>query len=777
MGVTPGHVGITKPASGTEVIAGTVPVAGVASPGRFAKPNGTFEAELPPDVVTVRIDAGVEQDAAEVAAIWEQWRAFPWVTPGQHTIVATAYGGSWSAQDSITLNVVDARMRIEGVEHTQAIQFFDFEFQGSTAGADNSVPLVDQKATMLRVYVAESGNQPATIRVSGELTVGSSTFLPSNGPIRLRDDDDIDRGQFNHTLNFLLPPNKCMGAVPYVVRVFDPTRPGPRLYEDSDTGVLSFQPTPRLRIHGVLVHYTRAGFNIAAPSSTAFTIDLDTTARLGPTRQINYTGFTVIAFDGDLVTGAPTGCGPGWDDLIATLREMRTASGTTDLYVAMLPPGVPLSGVLGCGSTGVAAGPQNDVFSMMHEVGHALTRMHALCPATVQNPDPLYPSFTNPNTSRPPYPAGNIGEYGLNFVTNTVLTPQNTFDVMASGGCRPRWVSPYTFVGMRNAILATMPFSLTADAAASDESREYLHLIVRLHEGGDVELRSTFHMRGPRPAPDFGPTSSVTCDLIGVDGEILESARLHEELLQRAGGPYVQYYVTVPWDTGVRMVILSRDGEELYRQRVEEASPTVRLSAPEFLHENGEQVRIAWTGEGPDEASLRYLLRYSNDDGLTWRVVGPSQTETWHALDLDTLPGGDRCRLQVVASAVFRTTITTSEPFTVPVKPTIAEILSPVDGREIREGERLFLHGRAFSPDFGTTPSEEMLWFSNRDGLIGVGHETWTTELSSGQHEVTLRVPDGRGGESEHVVAIEVGPTADGADSDRNLSSNGLTDI
>ncbi len=66
------------------------------------------------------------------------------------------------------------------------------------------------------------------------------------------------------------------------------------------------------------------------------------------------------------------------------------------------------------------------------------------------------------------------------------------------------------------------------------------------------------------------------------------------------------------------------------------------------------------------------------------------------------------------------------------------------------------LYGRAFSPDFGTTPLEEMLWFSHRDGLVGVGYETVATQLSQGRHELTLRVPSGLGGESEHVIAINV---------------------
>jgi hypothetical protein len=340
---------------------------------------------------------------------------------------------------------------------------------------------------------------------------------------------------------------------------------------------------------------------------------------------------------------------------------------------------------------------------------------------------------------------------------------------MSGGGCNPFWISPYTFVGMRNAIVGSqpfdlvnisaaddVPFSLVNASAADDDSDEYLHLIVRVHQDGDVEFVSAFHLPGPSPVSDPGPISSITCELIGANGEVVESGRLYEELLQRPGGPYTQYFGTLPWDPSVQAIVLTRNAEELYRHRVEETAPRVQLSALESREENGEQLHVEWTGDVSGDVPLTYIPRYSNDDGKTWQALGPAQAETSYELDLNAVPGGERCRFQVVASSAIRTSVITSDPFTVPVKLTTAQILSPVDGTEIQEGERLLLYGRAFSPDFGTTPSEEMLWFSDLDGLVATGHETWTTNLSQGRHQLTLRVPDGLDGESEDAVTIQV---------------------
>jgi hypothetical protein len=65
-----------------------------------------------------------------------------------------------------------------------------------------------------------------------------------------------------------------------------------------------------------------------------------------------------------------------------------------------------------------------------------------------------------------------------------------------------------------------------------------------------------------------------------------------------------------------------------------------------------------------------------------------------------------------------------------------------------------------FSPDFGTTDFADMVWSSNRDGLLDVGYDTVVDNLSVGRHRLELTVPDGLGGESTARVSVEVRATA-----------------
>src|SRR5690606_13960751 len=109
------------------------------------------------------------------------------------------------------LIVVDA-------EITQAIQHFrsDRHLDAANVFPDNSIRLVAGKATVVRLYVdydASSGLAPIT-SLSGELVVtaaGATTTIGASRPIAPRRDASIDRGQRDHTLNFLIPESLCQG--------------------------------------------------------------------------------------------------------------------------------------------------------------------------------------------------------------------------------------------------------------------------------------------------------------------------------------------------------------------------------------------------------------------------------------------------------------------------------------------------------------------------------------------------------------------------------------
>src|SRR5262249_46403071 len=154
-------------------------------------------------------------------------------------------------------------------------------------------------------------------------------------------------------------------------------------------------------------------------------------------------------------------------------------------------------------------------------------------------PDPNYPTYDN-------YPSGSIGEFGLDTGSFVVFNPANTFDFMSY--CGPVWVSPYTYVGLKNAITSSPAAAHPERAGGRAVAREYLYLSYRMNREGKVELLPSFHLYGAAPGPEVGPESPVGCDILGADGEVLESHRCHlTNPHMDPDGPVLEFHEVIPW--------------------------------------------------------------------------------------------------------------------------------------------------------------------------------------------------------------------------------------
>lgn len=150
-----------------------------------------------------------------------------------------------------------------GVEQTQVVQFWNVpEGQGSGFAPNNSIPLIAQKPTVLRAYVApvsEARTPPASITgilsISGPVVTINLSSL--NGPIPAKPISQIQRAVLNDTLNFRIPWNWCVGTVACDLQLSDPARSLPPLHYRF---TLQFESMPVLPVHGVLIHYTGPDF-------------------------------------------------------------------------------------------------------------------------------------------------------------------------------------------------------------------------------------------------------------------------------------------------------------------------------------------------------------------------------------------------------------------------------------------------------------------------------------------------------------------------------------
>lgn len=668
----------------------------------------------------------------------------------------------WESEAAINelnheLELCRSDLTVVGVEMTQAIQFFDINGQGSRAAPDNSVPLVAQRATVLRVYTdcKRAAHQwpgdvlPMGVLISGQVTVdrigvdGSvrrlGSLLPINGSISARTSLSIDRGQANHTLNFRVPATYCQGMLRFTVTVFEdaPEILGSLARAERRASFTTqvhgrFAAVPAFRVHGVLVHYTGDGMNLPAPTGLDLVATLDYTLRTYPIGRIEFEECTNLDFGLNLRTPGG-GCGPGFEGpggLMEILQDFDEKSDRTAIHVGLIPRGAQLS-VGGCGNRNVAAARDGAGVTMAQEVGHALDRKHA---PYAPGYDEDFPQYGN-------HPWGSIGEFGFDVYSSETYDPSYVHDFMSYD--YPKWISPYTYMGIRGTMFSRFGEDdmrrMSFEIPAQDSRQETLFLSFRIQRSGTVEISPSFHVAAKSRPVDPSPASRITCELLDAADNVLVShvCRLRGPHASPEG-PYVDFREPIPWTDDAVAIRFLRGDDLLHTHSIEKSKPDVSL-VDAVVRATAKPLSFAWKAKG---SKLSHMVRFSSDDGRHWRLVAVGLGQSQCQLDLSRLPGGRRCRIQVIVSSGVRTAIAESRTFAAPIKPRTAAIV-PAESRE----PGAVIHGGAFSPDFGLPDPQDTTWTSHIDGFLGNGYILPADGLKTeGVHEITVSAPDGAGG-------------------------------
>lgn len=321
-------------------------------------------------------------------------------------------------------------LEITGVEVTQAIQRF-----GSALGPDNSLPLVAQKTTLVRVYldsgidVSEGGGTVSG--VTGTLTLSGGAF--TTGPtatITAKPVAQVDRTKLTDTLNFVIPPDRAAGKVTIIVQA---TVAGS--VSNPVELTVDFAPAPQLnilmaRVQSGSTSTPTAGQYVAAVNRLPLVYPIAT----DPAASIVYwilPGSEVVTANHDLSTQ------DGMEDFLDDLEDIQEESADFKKLYGLVPNSVKLARFgISRPSDNVAFGWNFIMESIAHELGHLYGLDHAPC----GNPDDPDDDFVPPN--------GSIGDVGVDPVA-LVAFPASTGDFMSYCGDRGattyenQWVSGY----------------------------------------------------------------------------------------------------------------------------------------------------------------------------------------------------------------------------------------------------------------------------------------------------------------------------------------------
>ncbi|MEF8845945.1 MAG: IPT/TIG domain-containing protein [Bacteroidales bacterium] len=223
-------------------------------------------------------------------------------------------------------------LSILGIEVTQPIQ----RFNRNNPGQNNSVRLVSEKRTMVRVYV-ESGVSDGfdfgegpnilpdvtghlTLTYPGGNTVTVNDVLNPGDDMEAQPAANVDRGTLDHSLNFELPVNNLDGNIHIEAEVYTQPGDGAGRWDLASTSA-DFQHNGRLRLVAVLVNDTVNNNN--APTMADYATSLQGARTRLPVREQGFLIFRApnhrtinTQSDEDLTNGN------GWSNLLDRLDDI-----------------------------------------------------------------------------------------------------------------------------------------------------------------------------------------------------------------------------------------------------------------------------------------------------------------------------------------------------------------------------------------------------------------------------------------------------------------------
>jgi hypothetical protein len=526
-----------------------------------------------------------------------------------------------------------ADLTITGLEITQAVQT-----------ATNSVPLVAERATLVRVYgkvdqQSELGGITVTLAGirDGKALPGSPLTL---GPHSVS--PDPQRGDLASSYNFNVPREWLSGAVQFVATI-DSAHAWPEVDESNNTASVSmtFNSVPALNIEIVPIRYTYSPTGRTYPAPTADVIS-DWVMRSYPISAINVSFRTPIDFSGDLRFDYE------WDRLLELIKAVKIADGAPDAlaYYALIPT---LNGadswiastsfIAGIGYVGdrtaasLDLGPSREDTTgriAAHELGHNHGRYHAPC-GTPGSPLQPFP-YTNASIG-----SQNYGFDGGRGRVMSPFTPDVAKDLMSY--CSPQWLSDFTYRGIyddarRHGALMALP--------ALDG------LLIRMSfDGYDTPTLAPVYQLSGVSIRGLG-TSEYTAELLDASGTVLASYPLeiqlaqHEPPISLSNGEIAPGAADAPQVRSIAAVVPA-PSQPVARVRITRAGASVAEQALETV--GAQAAATAFVERGASGALLHWqpsdrpaVVRYRRP-GAAWTTLAVDASGGLLPLDSQLLSG------------------------------------------------------------------------------------------------------------------------------------------
>jgi hypothetical protein len=687
----------------------------------------------------------------------------------------------------------DADIWITGYEVTQSIQT-----------TQNSIPLVGNKVTIVRVYVQSREGlrgQPWT-DVSATLTVGGRTYLPANTNLTLM----RVGGGSAHPAMAVSPSGSSRTDLEsgfYFVLDCTDTAPGARTFQANIFSVSGRAETDAANnTVDIPAHFNRpltitiyaTPFGINQPYYSGTTGEWVNIWGLEPRPWSHFEGHRIVAENmlpvsrfiilpipgiGTSLPAQPMPqIGPVLPPAFDSLEQAREwahriapgISSTAIIY--LLEP----EGRCACGLAGERDGnvvingqdnrrPEEIGLVMAHETSHAFGLWwHVIAPDHDAEP---------PANNDYPYPEATIGpQVGIQTTTHPpVLKFGHMHDIMSYAW--PAWISPYTYCAVMSGVggpscdaATRMAMDLGTPAGGRfdgladlllPEERPFLYISGWIHLDGSAEFEPVDTILSKENLESTGQAGDYVVVLEDSAGRTLGTYGF--DIGHTDGEPLDRYLFSVIAPDVPQVVrITLRQNDAVLAERTRSANkPEVYVATPAGGEEWSGMQTIYWKAGDADGEALTYSVEYSPDGGGKWLPLGVGLTGDSLEVNFDALPGSDRALIRVTASDGMNSGWDqTDGTFRVPRKGPEVTLSSPADGAVYAEGEPILAQASAFDWEDGAPADDAFAWTDDRAGNLGMGSWISVQDLSAGAHVLTVTVRDRDGNQSSASVHVTV---------------------
>lgn len=642
------------------------------------------------------------------------------------------------------------------------------EITQATQNASDSIPLVANKHTVVRVHIDDGDDNTLvtgvlTVRQGGNQIPGSP-FSPDNGPITARVNPQPYRHE-NHTLNFLLSGVHFDPAT----YEFEVALKASGVTVDTDFETRSFSERGNVRI---LYYPIIVGGMVPAWSTMA-----SSGIFMRQTYPVPWDGIELVAGDSYVDCQCPFVDANVRLDLYSELNNrlfwynLSHPTQRADFVAGFVPAGL----MDGAGKTRM----EKEVFirdhevhfsvqaTLAHEIGHLLGLGDEYTGGTYQcgvNPpaevtgapcnefDPGTGNGTDASWQAFDVEAPRVASLAYSEITGVYRNEDNRRRFSFMGATNPsssditerrhnNWVTDKAYSHLYNHVGLQAASALLPRLDAG----EFLLLSGQIHQDDTVKLAPWYRVTGTT-TPTSLEGSGYSLELRDSTNTVLATYSFGISFQELSNPPQIldaaPFSFVIPFPANTATILIKHDTTTIKAVTVSDNAPSVTVTSPNGGESWGGEETITWTATDPDVDSLAYAIEYTPNDS-DWYPIATNITTTHFTWDTNYSPGGTAARVRVIASDGVNTGQDESDAtFTTTTKPPLASVVSPVSGAEVVSGSLVSFSGVGIDLEDGQLGEDALVWSSSLSGTLGIGELLSMRNLPEGTHAIILTVTD-----------------------------------